>query len=566
MFRDSAPKASLKHFPAIPNKVDEAYLKAGNLLTAQERAEAIAWFHEHPEQLRGKKYTLAPGRKVYTLRLVHPKSKVADFYVTYLGRENNAGTGGLASVRYLQSLTTNEWFVLKKQQLLKKDTWFYWFQSWLADQSILENIVTSEIENLSALDKSLGSGSYVSNNGYYHKYLIGMQLAPGKELFELVANSTHRPQRWLRIIERVIEAANAFLLSGWIHDDLKLENILLDDQATLIDFQIMGKAPQHRAMNLGAVHGRAPELSQMGFYANYSEATSVYSLGAMFRYALDPANHADKDLLVDANLRLEVDILLNLMTHEDPKERPTFANCRKALHLIGLQQPNLLDRVIRVGLIDLHEYLHLSVTEKSKFLQALPELDEIYMIDLHASYADIYITLRKLFENYALKVANQVIRSTQSPSLFAALQSAPILCADSKNPLRSFLFCTTRTPEGVISAVLADENVLILNVHLMMKDNILQDFLVKQHLTALQHEFALAKLKDLAQVSAASALSTLIEAIKIVKSAPKNSLLSDVLNPCCQVLKPLFTALTAQDKYYGIASMARYALVQSRRI
>ncbi len=567
MFRNPAPKAELKSFPNIPYKVDAAHLHDGCLLTPQQKQETLAYFDANPLAMRGPKMVIAPGKKVYTLRLTHPVTQFTEVYVTYLGGEEKAvGSGYTATLRYLQSLSTNQWYVLKKEKALKPGSWYYWLKSFQFNLEFLATITQLEIENLKKLEKLQGLTNYDSKDGYYTKFLIAMEWVAGVELFELLSDGKHSPQRWLMIMEAVARAAKEFLNKGWIHDDLKLENVMIEREAVLIDFQAMGAAPKHVNLNFG-FQVDAPELKHIKKEAEYSEATSVYRFGRMFLYALDPQYHANKDVLVSDKLRLDVACLLEMATQEQAESRPSFAAIEKTLHLIGLQQPDILRRVHRVGLVDLDEFVRFSTQEQQIFFEQLPFLDVLYFIDQNFAFEKQYISLRKLFEEHILTVSHQVI-GAKGPgllNLFKVLGEVPQLLAEQEKQRASFIFCTKTTWVSGLDSLLSSKGVLVLNVGEASYNHLINDFLSKHHLTALQYELVTARLEELQPMGDEPAALLLKSTITELKAAKPSPLIITTMLRELELHYPAVRMLTSilaeQDKRYGVASLARFALV-----
>lgn len=568
MFRNPAPKAELKSFPNVPLRVDAAHLHDGCLLTSQQKREALAYFDANPLATRGPKIAIVPGKKVYTLRLTHPVTQFTEVYVTYLGgAEKAVGSGYTGTLRYLQSLNNNQWYVLKKEKALKPGSWYYWFKSFQFNLEFLATITQLEIENLKKLEKLQGLMKYDSRDGYYTKFLIAMEWVAGVELFELLKDGKHSPQRWLMIMEAVARAVKEFSNKGWIHDDLKLENVMIEREAVLIDFQAMGAAPKHMNLNFG-FRADAPELNHTKKEAEYSEATSVYRFGEMFRYALDPQYHANKDVLGSDKLRLDVACLLEMATQEQPENRPSFAAIEKTLHLIGLQQPDILQRVHRVGLVDLNEFVRFGAEEQQLFFEQLPFLDVLYFVDLNFALEKQYIRLRKLFEEHILTVSHQVIGKKDPAilNLFKLLSDVPSLLAEQEKQHTSFIFCTKTTWVSGLDSLLSSKGVLVLNVGEPSHYNhLINDFLAKRHLTVLQYELVTATLEELQPVSDESAARLLKNTIAELKTAKPSPLIITTmlreLEGHYPAVRMLTSVLAAQDKRYGVASLARLALV-----
>ena len=237
--------------------------------------------------------------------------------------------------------------------------------------------------------------------------------------------------------------------------------------------------------------------------------------------------------------------------------------------MLGLSQPTILNRIQRVGLIDLDEFLRLTEAEKNTFVNDFPTLDVLYFVDQTGAHRKKYIALRKWFESAdaAFCIANQVITAkTSAESIVNVLRSVPQLLNPSAKERCAYFFCTNQVWAGAyMDGMLANEGVLVLTVKSITANMQINRFLVQHHLTALQYELAIAKLADLQQTSPESMLQALRETQDKLEKAPKSleNLRSALveLEKVCPTVQVLIELLDAQDKQYGGASVPRLGLI-----
>jgi serine/threonine protein kinase len=80
-----------------------------------------------------------------------------------------------------------------------------------------------------------GEGDLVKPNGQIKKVMyIALELARGGELFDYIAQTGHLSMEATRFyFKQLIDALSFIHTNGYVHRDLKLENLLLDENFNL---------------------------------------------------------------------------------------------------------------------------------------------------------------------------------------------------------------------------------------------------------------------------------------------------------------------------------------------
>jgi serine/threonine protein kinase len=186
--------------------------------------------------------------------------------------------------------------------------------------------------------------------------IVVMELADGDELFEIVKAERRLSEDHARgVIQQVLETITAMHQRGWVHRDLKLENVITDTRTNtnkIIDFGFaVRQAPGAGASTTGVIgtaHYVAPEVVWRSSYDG--RAVDMFAVGVMLYvmlYGQYPFGHrsnfgvgprmrqADK-MSVSANycfprcrggssaaVSEEAKGLIRSLLLEDPAQRPT---------------------------------------------------------------------------------------------------------------------------------------------------------------------------------------------------------------------------------------------------
>ena len=174
-----------------------------------------------------------------------------------------------------------------------------------------------------------------------HYYLI-MDFIEGENLYKYIKeNSTQGTDAILEMMAKLAEALSAVHKEGIIHRDIKPANIMITPAGdpVLLDFGIAkpengNERDDHQHSPGRCVTGTpafiAPECYKNG--DSISPASDVYSLGKTFYYLLTgtlPQNGKNQHVLttkaqcLPKSISAKIEKLINRMTHEDPRFRPS---------------------------------------------------------------------------------------------------------------------------------------------------------------------------------------------------------------------------------------------------
>lgn len=285
----SMPPASLdaKASAAIPEKkvappaiVDRDDIQSnGKLLddkTIQQlQAQHLAVDHYHREKpalgLTG------PDRVATNFPIsIQEGALFADYRDTKHDKSVHLGQGATAVVKLAQNQLTGEWVATKI------------FKPINAMQAMqFRQIVESELKIMKDVGRARsGLIRRMSKKGV-PKFQYYMELAPGKELFDLVAGNQlpRNSHQLLQIALNFMKELKKLIDAGYVHRDIKIENIKVDESGNvyILDLGFAIKMNKdHKASDgarCGSYDTAAPEI--LSGSSIYSEATDVYAAGVV---------------------------------------------------------------------------------------------------------------------------------------------------------------------------------------------------------------------------------------------------------------------------------------------
>lgn len=227
--------------------------------------EITAYAQSHPELHIDWPVGKAATRGV----LIETDGSIHAYYAVYKGKKHkkHIGEGAHGTVKVTQNISDGIWSVIKV--LPKKEA----------------TLVFGEHQTLS--DLRLSQSSLIERNEKYH---FVMEYAKGINLFDFLRN---RPQLTaIQVLDIALQSAvalNYFHTKGYLHRDIKPQNIIYDPVAnkiTVVDVGIAIKVnEQNKAKSpfAGSKHYIAPELQSciMTGSVEVSSAIDVYSLGVL---------------------------------------------------------------------------------------------------------------------------------------------------------------------------------------------------------------------------------------------------------------------------------------------
>ncbi|EKD72494.1 MAG: hypothetical protein ACD_45C00661G0001 [uncultured bacterium] len=307
-----------------------------------------------PAQLALVKETLArlqEHRKYKTNRLAKrlfgpdfPYGIVEDqgeIYAIYREEQQiELGKGGYGAVKLAQCQRTGKWFALKILDLNYTPSEF------------LEN----EHANLTALKKLIGSlGKRKSSKNSTQKAFFLMNFEKGLPLFDLLEHCLQKKEpeyswpalMWLNIAIKVLEAVQKIHAQGFVHADLKLENLLYDpvtNEVNAVDFAFAKQSRDKKQTAdtffieskhaCGTPHYAAPELRKKQPIYSYSAKTDIFALWLvlyqlLFKKGIDWYAPKGKSYLFSLEKTLfsqdkDLENIIRSLRHPLPTQRPTI--------------------------------------------------------------------------------------------------------------------------------------------------------------------------------------------------------------------------------------------------
>lgn len=138
------------------------------------------------------------------------------------------GSGGYGTVKVMQDLETGEWCALKKMRYAPPDNSHSHYNP--------EKDLLKEIRNLTILNLSLGVINESTSSSKYIKF-VGTKLIPGMNLYDFKVKNTGLNQlEWLTFFVKLIECAAKFYQAGYLHLDIKPDNIIYNKHTNEMNF------------------------------------------------------------------------------------------------------------------------------------------------------------------------------------------------------------------------------------------------------------------------------------------------------------------------------------------
>jgi len=266
---------------------------------------------------------------------------------------------GIFKVKHVYDPITQEQYAAKickeswKKHLLLKEA------SILSqlNQANIPNIVKMkeliEPEQISHRRGSLRSTTAQNADSYQYNAAIIMELVPNQSLFEYVCQSKGLEEKLARsYFKDLITTVHSLHSLGYVHRDIKLENILIDQKyhIKLADFGFARSfdefSKEKMTTRLGTEYYMAPEIKQSDFYSGVK--IDVFACGVIlflmilgrppFRQAssVDPLyrhftdenpekfwSFVEQKLSGGKEIKASLKVLINDLLARDPEKRPT---------------------------------------------------------------------------------------------------------------------------------------------------------------------------------------------------------------------------------------------------
>lgn len=295
------------------------------------------------------------------------------------------GKGASGKVILAQS-RDGQWHALKVQETKHQDE----FVASQAFGLVMGNIATKTRLN-------------PPSNSAHQKYYTLLQLAPGTQLNTLLEKSfdgkiTLSSARLTQIAMQMLLAVKNIHANGYLHRDIKLENFvchLTGNTTQLVDLGVAKKMLTVIDPKLeGTPYCLAPELKQLLAPSfTYNESTEIFALGialkGLFGYEItfewlrtqQKAFNKDTELMQDK----ELTAFLTLMTHSDPKKRPSLNEVIAFFKKFEMKVNSECKE--NIGVLNLEDYEKADAATRKEMLIVLRHFDEVALIDTNTHVA-----------------------------------------------------------------------------------------------------------------------------------------------------------------------------------
>jgi len=212
------------------------------------------------------------------------------------------------------------------------------------NKSLLKQWVISTEINAGKKLKHTGIAKFFGNFEEDGFAFLVFEYVEGLDLFDYLELCSFQPlpeKRVRNIFRQIIDVVSFIHKKGFVHRDLKLENIMLmkDDTIKIIDFGLSAEVPCTQIGNafVGSIEYVCPEIIQRIAYVNCK--SEAFSLGVIlfallfgqFPFSTED-RHQDKCALLfpeDIEVSKEVKDLLTNMLVLNPSKRYTVEDSRK---------------------------------------------------------------------------------------------------------------------------------------------------------------------------------------------------------------------------------------------
>ncbi len=406
----------------VPPKIDLGDLQDNNKLLTEDQIKAI-----QSAQLSDGRHKKSELSQKLKLEIPFDVANVnGQYFAIYKGKKHrkDLGSGTFGTVKLAQDLKTGDWVALK---VIKKSS--------LNDEY--------EVQALEDTRQKIGlyERSKHTEEGEKQQTELFMTLAQGTRLGALGESGRDIPAiKYMDVFINLLHATQELHKAGIVHRDIKPDNIIFDivnDEVKLIDFGLARKMEDcvyASSSYAGTKYYMAPEILPNRKLTDtknyYSEKTDLYALAASmgdilgyeidrksntFRLALsedilDEQGGLSRPKILNPFVEAQVLALLNQMISVDPKQRPTMDEVIKGFNDIRSQHLDTFSKIVKVGYVDIDEYITATPQEKRAMLKVLSSVDQICLVDQHGKNQDQYVAIKQGLENAGFNVASSVVQ------------------------------------------------------------------------------------------------------------------------------------------------------------
>lgn len=269
--------------------------------------------------------------------------------VLYRGKEKLLGAGLFGRVKIAQNIDTGEFEAIKIQDVshnpqlaedIRKENKI------LQDLGLLNGVVIREEEyegpksiTYKSRDEKGNIIEETADVSRKIKIYTRQKLLSGKTLDAYIQKGALSPANLLALAKATMENIQEFHEKGYLHRDIKLENVIYDpsnNHSQLIDFGFSVKAKDHLDQSMGTVEYMAPEIRQKsendGEPKSYNVKTDIYAVGALLEKLFMNAH-------LPAAIKQQLDVIVQRMKNENRHARPE--NLNDSIEQIGKILNNL---------------------------------------------------------------------------------------------------------------------------------------------------------------------------------------------------------------------------------
>src|SRR5579883_2452813 len=363
-----------------------------------------------------------------------------EIHAIYLGKDQDkqlgSGTHGTAKLAQNQDHDPPVWEALKIQESRKPLS------------TAFKETVEHELEVMKEINFANRKSQpiYHFSKKSHHQYNIIMPLATGINVSDLTSSAMNHqfsPVQWLQIGINIVKAIQALHVKGFLHCDIKGDNLKIDPitlNVTIIDLGAalpITSQKKSAAMTqpVGTPLYMAPEIFPEKTHYIYNEATETFAIGTLLAEVLFGFNLLEKDTHPEKKRNIMSydnsqkfmegynriphervrkalwNKLIVKMTDPNPSARPSLKEVEETLTAYQNQFPYIHARIATVGILDLDEYRHRTADEKNEMTKVLALLDKVWLIEKKGhTTPKTYLRWRRDLEERNIKVDGTIFR------------------------------------------------------------------------------------------------------------------------------------------------------------
>ena len=302
------------------------------------------------------------------------------------------------------------------------------------------HVRTNEQKMLKAANQLIGFYRREPKAGISQSEMI-IKLERGESMEQTIKRSKIlAPIIYWHFILNLYADLDALLKQGVLHRDIKLSNIMANFAAlrfTLIDWGMAkmmdpGRTDYRSFSSAGTTKCQAPEIkpaisTNLPPLRSYNESTEAFAAACTVAYSLylrrgekgfrnGKPNPAGDTLFDQIEMSDEVAVnfinTLNSQASVEPDQRMTFADALKTLESIYCEKMGDIQRVYKLGFLDLSDYADMDLHAKIGILKELIKIEKVILVDKKGCHSHDYFKLKKEIESEGFCVSDVVVQYT----------------------------------------------------------------------------------------------------------------------------------------------------------